>query len=114
MESVLLIFAIIAVILGTLFSVVGVLGYIRLPDVYTRLHSTGKIAVFGVVGLLFAGAASLPSSWPRALVFILFLLVAGPPTAHAMGSAAHRIGIPRNNYLRDDLAADEMSDTASR
>ena len=32
-----------AVLIGTFFSVTGVLGYYRLPDVYTRLHATGKV-----------------------------------------------------------------------
>ncbi len=43
--------ALIAVIAGTFFSLVGVLGLVRLPDVYTRLHATGKVGVFGVVFL---------------------------------------------------------------
>ena len=105
MEAIFLIIAIAAVLVGTFFSVVGVIGYIRLPVVYTRLHTTGKIAVFGIVLLLVATAAWIPSGWPRALVLIFFLLAAGPPTAHAMGSAAYRIGLPRINAFRDDLAS---------
>ena len=104
MEAVWQIIAIVAVIMGTFFSVVGVVGYIRLPDVYTRLHTTGKISVFGVALLLLAAAYWVPQAWARALVLIFFLLAAGPPTAHAMGSAAHRIDLPRVNAVRDDLA----------
>ena len=109
MEAALLSVVIFAVVVGTFFSVVGVIGYIRLPDVYTRLHTTGKIAVFGVVTLLVATAFWVPSGWPRALVLIFFLLAAGPPTAHAMGSAAHRIGLPRINAVRDDLASHDSA-----
>lgn len=104
METFLSVIAIAAVLIGTFFSVVGVLGYLRLPDVYTRLHLTGKVSVFGVVHLLVAAALWAPVSWGEALVLIFFLLVAGPATAHAMGSAAHRIGLPRKGYRRDDLA----------
>jgi multicomponent Na+:H+ antiporter subunit G len=96
--------AVFAVIMGTFFSVVGVVGYIRLPDVYTRLHTTGKISVFGVAMLLVAVAFWVPQGWARALVLLFFLLAAGPPTAHAMGSAAYRIGLPRAKAVRDDLA----------
>ena len=103
MEIIWQIIAIAAVIIGTFFSVVGVVGYIRLPDVYTRLHTTGKISVFGVVLLLVAAACWVPQCWARALVLIFFLLAAGPPTAHAMGSAAYRIGLPRIKAVRDDL-----------
>ena len=104
METILYIIAIIAVLVGTSFSVIGVLGYFRLPDVYTRLHLTGKVSVFGVVNLLIAAAVWTPVSWGEALVLIFFLLVAGPATAHAMGSAAHRIGLPRESAGRDDLS----------
>jgi len=104
MEILWQIIAIAAVIMGTFFSVVGVVGYIRLPDVYTRLHTTGKISVFGIVLLLVAACFWVPQGWARALVLIFFLLAAGPPTAHAMGSAAYRIGLPRINAVRDDLA----------
>ncbi len=107
MALALLLIAIVSVIIGTFFSVIGVVGYVRLPDVYTRLHTTGKIAVFGVAVLLVATAVWVHSGWPHALVLIFFLLAAGPPTAHAMGSAAYRIGLPRINTVRDDLASHE-------
>ena len=81
METVLYIIAILAVVIGTCFSVVGVLGFFRLPDVYTRLHATGMVSVFGVVLLLVAAAVRTPVSWAEALVLIFFLLAAGPPAA---------------------------------
>jgi len=95
--------ALIAVIIGTLFSVVGVLGYLRLPDVYTRLHATGKVGVFGVVLLLVAAIVWTPLGWAKALLLIVLLMVAGPVATHAIASAAYRIGIPRQDTLRDDL-----------
>jgi multicomponent Na+:H+ antiporter subunit G len=66
MEIVLQVIAILAVVAGTAFSVLGVLGYVRLPDVYTRLHAVGKVGVFGAV-LLLLGAAWCSSPcccWP--------------------------------------------------
>lgn len=104
METLFQLIAIVAVVIGTFFSVVGVLGYIRLPDAYTRLHATGMVSIFGVVLLLVAAGARTPGSLGHVLVLILFLLAAGPPTAHAIASAAHRIGLPRKRALRDDLA----------
>ena len=93
-----------AVIGGTLFSVIGVLGYVRLPDVYTRLHAIGKVGVFGVVLLLIAAMAWTPLGLGKGLVLIALLLLAGPVTAHALASAAYRIGIPMRWATRDDLA----------
>lgn len=94
--------AIIAVVVGTIFSLVGILGYIRLPDVYTRLHATGKVGIFGTVLLLVAAVLSTSLSVGKGLVLIALLLVAGPVTSHAIASAAYRLGIPMVGQ-RDDL-----------
>jgi len=95
--------AIIAVVIGTLFSLVGMLGFIRLPDAYSRLHATGKIAVFGVVLLLVATVAWTPVALGRGLLLIILLMVAGPVTSHAIASAAYRIGVTMKAQTRDDL-----------
>ena len=112
MDTLLQLIALIAVIIGTFFSVVGILGLIRLPDVYSRLQATGKVAVFGVVLLLVAAAVWTPLSWGRALLLVLLLMVAGPVTSHAIASAAYRIGIPLKQSIRDDLARDTSSSKA--
>jgi multicomponent Na+:H+ antiporter subunit G len=98
------ILTILFVAVATAFSVIGVVGFHRLPDVYTRLHATGKVGVLGVVLLLVAAALATPLAWGKALVLILFLLVSGPVTAHALGSAAYRLGIKMQDPQRDDLA----------
>jgi multicomponent Na+:H+ antiporter subunit G len=103
MDAILQFIAIGVVLLGTFFSLVGILGLVRLPDVYTRLHTTGKVGVYGVVLLLVAAAAYTPLGWGKALALIILLMVGGPVTAHAIGSAAYRLGIPMNDPLRNDL-----------
>lgn len=104
MQTLLYITAITAVIGGTFFSFVGVLGYIRLPDVYTKLHAVGKVGVFGVVMLLIAATLWTPLSVWRSLILIFLLSVIGPVTAHALSSAAYRLKVPMRQAVRDDLA----------
>jgi multicomponent Na+:H+ antiporter subunit G len=96
-------FALAAVILGTIFSLVGVLGYVRLPDVYTRLHAVGKVGVFGVVFLILASISLSIAGLGKGLVLIAYLIVAGPVSTHALASAAYRISIPLKHGSRDDL-----------
>ena len=103
MTAFLQLIALIAVITGTFFSIVGVLGLIRLPDVYTRLHATGKVGVFGVVFLLVAATIWTPLGWGKAILLIVLLMISGPVSAHAIGSAAYRIGVPMKGAIRDDL-----------
>lgn len=106
MSDLLTVVAIVVTLTGTFFSVVGVLGFWRLPDVYTRLHATGKVGIFGVVLLLVAAALVLAGgAWSRALVLIVLLLLVGPVTAHAISSAAYRLQLPMRGAERDDLAA---------
>ncbi|HRQ41415.1 MAG TPA: monovalent cation/H(+) antiporter subunit G [Chloroflexota bacterium] len=95
--------AFIAVLVGTFFSVVGVVGYIRLPDVYTRLHATGKVGLFGVVLLLVAAVMWTPLGWGKALLLMVLLMVSGPVAAHAIASAAYRLGVPMKDAVRNDL-----------
>ncbi len=95
--------ALLAIIIGTFFSLVGILGLIRLPDVYARLQATGKVGVFGVVLLLVAATITTDLAIGKALLLIILLMIAGPVTAHAISSAAHRIGVPMKDPVRDDL-----------
>lgn len=101
--------AILVVLTGTAFSVLGVLGFIRMPDVYTRLHAAGKVSVFGVVLLLLATIVLTPLDFAKGLVLILLLVIGGPVTSHALGSAAHRIGIPMKGAMCDALGDREQS-----
>jgi multicomponent Na+:H+ antiporter subunit G len=104
METLLQAMAILAVLVGTAFSMLGVLGYVRLPDVYTRLHAVGKVGIFGTVLLLLGAVAWTPLGLGKGLVLIALLLLAGPVAAHAQASAAYRVGIPLREPIRDDLA----------
>ena len=103
MNTFLQLIVILTVLVGTFFSVVGVLGLIRLPDVYARLHAAGKVGIFGVVLLLVAAVVWTPLGWGKALLLMLLLMVAGPVTAHAMGSAAYQVNLPIKDAVRDDL-----------
>jgi multicomponent Na+:H+ antiporter subunit G len=103
MEFIFHLIALAAVILGTLFSILGVIGLIRLPDVYTRLHATGKVGLFGVVLLLIGDVIFTPLGLSKGLVLIVLLMIGGPATSHALASAAYRSGIPMKQAIRDDL-----------
>jgi len=103
MEIVLKIAGIAALISGTGFSILGMLGLLRLPDSYTRLHATGKISVFGCVFLMISAIKSTPLTLGKGLVLIFLLLLCAPASAHAIASAAHRSGVPMQKSTVDDL-----------
>ena len=90
-------------ITGTLFSVIGIIGFLRLPDVYTRLHATGKVSVFGVVFLLVAAMILMPGSFAKGLLLIFFVLLAAPAVSHSIASAAYKAGLPVEKAKVDAL-----------
>lgn len=102
MATVMDLLALLFLILGTALSLIGVIGFLRLPDVYTRLHATGKVSVFGLVFLLLAADILTPLATWKALLLIFFVLAASPAVSHAISSSAYRAGIPMLGK-RDDL-----------
>jgi multicomponent Na+:H+ antiporter subunit G len=95
--------AILAVGIGTFFSVVGIIGMIRLPDVYCRLHASGKVSTLGILGFLVGASLLMPELTLKTLALALFLVMTSPVASHAIAAAAHRQGVPRSQSVRDDL-----------
>lgn len=80
---------------GLLFVLAGVVGVLRLPDFYTRLHAMGKCDTLGV-GLMVMGLALRHGTWPDALKMLLILVFVGlanPTATHALGRAAWKTGL---------------------
>ncbi len=87
---------IILICLGVAFDFFGVLGLIRLPDVYNRLQAATKCVTFGSMGILLGVIVmqGFTSFGFKAIIGILFIVLAAPTAAHAVSRAAHRSGIP--------------------
>lgn len=79
---------------GSAFLLVGGIGLIRLPDLFTRMHGAGGIDTLGAV-LLFAGMmvqAGLTLVSVKIFLIILFLMFTSPTTTHALARAAMAAG----------------------
>ena len=118
MTLVLEIAVMVAILIGTAFSIIGLIGYVRLPDVYTRLHGTTKCTTFGSI-LIYSGVIAYglqlflsggpeyaPLSVHTALALI-FILLTNPVGAHAIARAAHRSGVLPRRAVVDKLKEDE-------
>jgi len=90
---------------GIIFMFTGVIGLLRLPDFYTRLHATGKCDTLGevliIAGLLLyhlfvysPGAELSVKLVPVKLLFlIIFIFLANPTATHAIMKAAYKTGV---------------------
>jgi len=84
------------IFLGIAFDFFGVLGLVRLPDVYNRLQAATKCVTFGTAGILLGVfiMQGFSSFGFKALLGIAFVFLTSPVAAHAISRAAHRSGIP--------------------
>ena len=82
-------------VLGFGFVLTGVIGILRLPDFYCRLHAMGKCDTLGV-GLMIGGLAvheGFTMVSAKMLLVVVFVSLANPTATHALGRAAVRAGV---------------------
>lgn len=95
MEAALDIASWICLVGGSVFSLIGMIGVLRFPDVYSRMHAASLIETLGVglilLGLVLQAGLSLISV-KLALIFI-FLFFTNPTTTHALARALIHAGI---------------------
>jgi multicomponent Na+:H+ antiporter subunit G len=104
MENVMAYIGLFLLWVGVFFSVVGIIGLLRFPDVFTRIHSSGKVTTLGAVFLLAGVVCFMPQLLLKAIVLGGFLILTTPVASHSIAIAAHR-NIERLRYgTRDDLA----------
>jgi len=89
-----LVVALVAV--GTFFLLVGVVGLVRLPTIYNRMHATSKATTLGASSMLLAGVLYFGGDGDglAALVAIGFLFLTAPTGAHMISRAAQKMGVP--------------------
>jgi len=83
------------IVAGAVMMLGAVLGLLRFPDVFTRLHAAGATMSLGVClclfGLLIVASTLLAAA---KLAFLIALIAAVTPVlSHVVGSAAHAAGI---------------------
>lgn len=81
-------------LLGAVFSLLAGIGVLRLPDLFTRLHAASKAGVVGA-GLMLLAAGLVAADGAvllRAVLGVVFLLLATPVSAHLLARAALKAG----------------------
>jgi multicomponent Na+:H+ antiporter subunit G len=79
---------------GLFFFFTGTVGLLRFPDVYTRMHATGKSDTLGaqlmLIGIAIANGLNVTSV--KIIFIFAFLMLANPTATHAMIRAAKNSG----------------------
>ena len=100
-------------VFGLFFFIIGVVGIIRLPDAYSRLHASGKVATLGLFGLLVSGGILMPPLLPRLLLLGLFFLLTAPVASHAIAVADQGFNRRRQQRSAETEANPELTDISA-
>ena len=104
----------ILLVIGLFFSAVGVLGLLRMDDVYGRLQASTCIPTLGnicliIAGILYAATHSMGCSTIVKLVIVMLLILCTNPISnHALLKGAYKGGVKSAKELViDDYKEDE-------
>jgi multicomponent Na+:H+ antiporter subunit G len=97
---------IVLMVAGLLFSLSGVVGILRMPDVYSRIQCSSKTITMGALPVLIAlavGQGPVTVYGSRALLVAVLLLVLNPAASHALARAAYKTRVPMwKGAVRDE------------
>ena len=92
---------------GLVFLVGSMIGMLRLPDFYSRVHASGNSETLGTMlvflGLAVYGGFSITSA--KLVIILLFVFAGNPIGSHILTKAAYKTGHPiwTRNRLPEDL-----------
>ena len=103
---------------GFFFLVVGVVGLLRLPDVYTRMHAMGKCDTLGT-GMVLIGLMILIGDITNVTKLFLILAMIGtinPVITHLIAKTAYNRGTPmaEGSFLINDYVASQRRRRSKR
>ena len=88
---------------GGLFSIIGAIGLLRFPDVFTRMHAAVITDTLGagslLCGLMLQSGLSLVTV--KLAMILAFLLITSPTSTHALAKAALARGIRPHGATED-------------
>ena len=100
--------------IGVFFTLLGGVGILRFPDVYTRLHAGTKCTTFGSIFLILSIVILGLKTWYlgdtngsvlaiHSTIALIAILLTNPTGAHAIARAAHRSGVKPVDAVVDHL-----------
>jgi len=80
---------------GGILCVIGTVGVLRFPDIYTRLHAASITDTSGA-GLVLIGMMLISPGWlviSKLFAICVFIFLTSPTASHALANAAHTAGV---------------------
>lgn len=93
------------IISGTFFFFVGVVGLIRMPDVFSRMHATTKCDTMGA-GLIYFGLIiwqGLTFVTLNIVLILVFIWITNPTAAHYIAKSAYILRLKNETLEESNL-----------
>lgn len=99
-------------LLGAIFSFLGALGLIRMPDSYSRLQAGTKSATLGSIAIILGVGILYPEWWSKLLCIAGFLLFTSPVSSSTIARAIYLAGI--KPWSRDRVTEQQAAPSGER
>jgi len=103
---------------GSFFTIVGTLGIVRLPDVFSRMHGAGIVDTLGIsmilTGLMFQADEAIVAI--KLVLILLFVFFTSPTTTFALARAAIHGGVipgPTVDELKPTPKAEQEAESSN-
>ncbi len=94
---------------GGLFVLIGGIGALRLPNIYTRMHAASltdtMASILVLTGIMLQAGFSLATI--KLIAILVFLLLTGPTASYAIANAALLSGMKPGELMKMPPAKDE-------
>ncbi|MGD1977294.1 MAG: monovalent cation/H(+) antiporter subunit G [Gammaproteobacteria bacterium] len=101
---------------GGIFVLIGGIGALRMPNLYTRMHAASVTDTMGAIlvlsGIMLQAGLSLATI--KLVAILVFLLITSPTSSYALASAALIAGIRPEAGRASDQPADQAIRPESR
>ncbi len=110
----------ILIVAGSIFCMIGALGLLRMPDLFTRMHAASLVDTLGaallLLGMILQAGFTLVTA--KLLVIALLLFFTSPTATHALARAARARGVEpmladKSEPLLADKSASMLADKST-
>ncbi|OEJ69084.1 hypothetical protein BEN30_04875 [Magnetovibrio blakemorei] len=100
------------IVTGSFFAIVGALGIVRLPDIFSRMHGAGMVDTMGIMMIL-TGLMFQADTWivvVKLALILVFIFFTSPTTTFALARAAIHGGVNPGPTVEELVEAKVIED----
>ncbi len=76
-------------LIGSVFIFIGVLGFLRMPDIFSKIQAGTKACTLGFLSIVLGVFFMHPEWWGKLLLIGFFALLANPIGSHILSRSAY-------------------------